>query len=97
MKVLPKVIIPTMLASDSSGYTSFKDIYNSRVIFTPLSTIPPCNQEHSETNPIFCNIAKNNSIEEWQVAGIPPIICAKHNNDNFFILLQVLAPHVIIP
>jgi len=84
MKVTSTVIVSTMLTSNSESHSSFKVIYNSKVIFTPISTISPCNQEHYETNPIFCNIAKSNNIEKWQEAGIPPIFCAKHSKDNYF-------------
>ena len=97
MKVLPKVIIPTMLASDSSSYSSFKVIYNSRVRFAPISTIFPCNQEHCETNPIFVTLLKIIVLKNGKLQAFHPLFAQNIITIIFFILLQGLAAHVIIP
>ena len=76
-KVLPPAIFQTVLSTNSASYSSFKAIYNTRVRFTPISETNSGNLEHYETNPIFCDVAKTNNIEEWQIAAIQPLFLYK--------------------
>lgn len=92
MKIFNSII--SLMTTDSLGNNLGNKslgsvVYTRDVQFISTKLFNRSFNEHYETNPFFCELAKTNDIKSWQKEGVPPVICIKVINDsNFHLILS---------
>ncbi len=86
MKILNS--ITNLVTMDHLGAKSSRPLeYTREVQFISTKLFNRNFNEHYETKPFFCELAKTNDIKRWQQEGVPPVICAKVIDDPKFHLI----------
>ena len=91
------IISSLSLMSDSAaninGYqhipqNKYRVVYNNHVSFVSVSSFTRMYNEHSYTDPFFCELASYNDKNKWQTEGVPPVICTNLKSTNELYIIK---------